>query len=115
MRRCKACGQPITDKPRAIYCNDRCRAAYGAGKRAPAEVAQLPGAAGEPVEQPDELLTLDDLARELRRTLLSPSTPPNAKAGLSREYRAVLEEIDRTKPRPKDGVDELLERRLERA
>ncbi len=61
------------------------------------------------------LMSLADVARELQHKLRSPRTPPTALAGLAREYRATLTEIEKSKPRAKDDVDELLERRQRRS
>ena len=64
--------------------------------------------------EPAGLLTLEDVAAELALQLRSSMTPASAKAALAREYRATLAEIERAKPKVKDGIDMLAERRASR-
>ena len=115
MRRCKTCGADLSGRPRAVFCDGGCRTRYARGLRAPAQVVDLvvPIAAAEPADE--QLLTLEQLARELQRTLRAVGTPPTAKAGLAREYRATLEEIERRRDPDPDVVDELFARRSRRA
>ena len=58
--------------------------------------------------------SLKEIAAELRRTLRDRATPASAKAGLARELRATMEAIDALKPKAKDAVDELFEKRAAR-
>lgn len=70
-----------------------------------------------PAAQPSPdapLPTLEDVAAELAAQLRSPHCPPTAKAALAREYRATLAEIEKARPKAKDGIDEIAERRTRR-
>lgn len=116
MRSCLTCGASLEGrKASAKFCSDLHRAQYKRGKRAPelAEVVVLASAAAE--AESVELITLEEVAAELQRSLQSPMTPPTAKAGLAREYRATLAEIDAKRPKAKDGIDEIAERRARRS
>lgn len=114
MRRCDACGGSLEGRDkRAKFCDAKCRVRYGRGHRAPAVVVDLPFTAPEPVAD-DNPLTLEEIAAELRTTLRRSDTPASAKAGLARELRATMAEIEARKPVAKDGIDELLDRRNRR-
>lgn len=113
MRRCQACGESLEGRsPRARYCSSTCR---GRGFRGAAPLVPLPGPDEAPVADPDAPLpTLEEVAAELAAQLRSPHCPPTAKAALAREYRATLVEIEKGKPKAKDGIDEIAERRARR-
>ena len=113
MKRCEVCGASMVGRRSvAKYCSDVCRARAKRGYRAP---TVEPVGPTEPATTDDELLSLEELAREVQRTLRSRETPATAKAGLSREYRAILDEIDQRRTPAADAVDELFERRVRRA
>lgn len=110
MRRCESCGTALEGRtPRARFCDARCRVRFSRGHRVPAVVVELPvDQAPSDSDRPVELITLEELVVELQTTIRSRHTPPSAKAGLSRELRAALAEIEKMKPAAKDGFDELL-------
>lgn len=114
MRRCQACGTSLEGRsPRARYCSSTCR---GRGHRGAAPLVPLP-APNEAAAAPDPdapLPTLEEVAAELAAQLRSPHCPPTAKAALAREYRATLAEIEKSRPKAKDGIDEIAERRARR-
>ena len=119
-RDCARCGvefAPPTKGSRARFCSGACREAASKARKfgiPEASVATLPTTRPVDGDEPDVLPSLDDVARELGRALNSPHTPPTAKAALAREYRATLAELENLKPKPKDGIDELLARRARR-
>jgi hypothetical protein len=116
VRTCQTCGASLEGRrSTAKFCNDLHRAEFKRGKRAPvlAEVVELAPAAED--DRPVELITLEAVAAELQFSLQSPATPPSAKAGLAREYRATLAEIEAKRPKAKDGIDEIAERRARRS
>lgn len=117
MRSCRTCGSSLEGRtPRAQFCDSGCRTRYARGHRPAVVVEFVPKAEpdAEPVEDDDEGPTLEEIAAELRRTLRSANTPASAKAGLARELRATMDAIAASKPKPKDAVDELFERRAAR-
>ena len=117
MRRCETCGTSLEGRsPRARYCSDVCRTRGKRGHRAPAVVVDLPVDVVEErgADESDEGPSLEEIAAELRRTLRDRATPASAKAGLARELRATMEAIDALKPKAKDAVDELFEKRAAR-
>jgi hypothetical protein len=116
MRRCATCGKPLpSDALRTRkYCDATCRVNFSRG--------HLPGPVAEVValetpepdgDHPAEL-TLEEIAAELRRTLHRSDTPASAKAGISKELRAVMAEIAKAKPVAKSMIDQLAERRAQR-
>lgn len=116
MRTCRTCGTPIAEGRRstAKFCDSGCRTRYTRGHR-PGPVAEVVALA--PAADPDpgsDLLSLEDVARELQRALVSPSTPASSKAGLSKELRAVRAELARDKPAAASLIDQLAERRAQR-
>lgn len=126
MRRCEACGSSLEGRRKtARFCDSSCRTRYVRGHRATpvaagADIAvqvftALIDGGPEPVDGATELLSLEDVARELQAALRSRSTPPSAKAALSREYRATLVDIARHVPKAKGRIDQLAERRAQRA
>jgi Tfp pilus assembly protein PilN len=122
VRSCLTCGASLEGrKATAKFCSDLHRAQYKRGKRPP-EPAELAGVTvihGEPVDDPADdaavLPSLEDVALLLAATMAAArATTPTAVAGLSREYRATLAEIEARKPTAKDGIDEIAERRARR-
>lgn len=111
MRSCGACGKSLDHRPRARFCDGTCRVRYSRGQRSTGPIAPV---VDLPPDDEAPLLDLEDVARELGRQLRSPATPAAAKAGLAREYRATLAEIERRAPKAKDGIDMLAERRARR-
>ena len=92
-------------------CGPTCRQRHARGAARIPEISVIPTR----VEgDPEPLIGLDAIARELQTQLLSSQTPPSSKAALARELRVTLELIDAGKPRAKGVVDELLERRSRR-
>lgn len=121
-RPCAWCDQPFSPPSKgskARFCSTPHRvAAAKARRRGLPESATVTVLRSEPTAADDvsvELITLEDVAAELQRSLRSPMTPPTAKAGLAREYRATLAEIDAKRPKAKDGIDEIAERRARRS
>lgn len=117
MRRCQACGNPLGEDRRrtAKFCpGSLCRTRFARGHRAPAVVVELPAATAGEAAAIGEVLSLEDVARELSRQLVAPNTPPSAKAQISRELRATIAEINRSKPRERTVIDDLAERRAQR-
>ena len=115
MRRCVACGKPLQDGRRltAKFCDATCRQRHARGTTAPTTIEVVDFG---PVEDdaPGELISLETVAAELQRTLRSVHTPPSAKASLAREYRATLAEIEAKRPKARDAIDEIAERRAQR-
>lgn len=62
----------------------------------------------------DDLMTLTEVAARIAARMASPDTPPSGLAALAREYRATLAEIEKARPKAKDGIDEIAERRARR-
>ena len=92
-------------------CGAACRQRHSRGAARTPEISALP----TPTEvDPEPLVGLDVIARELQRQLLSSQTPPSSKAALARELRSTLALIEAALPRVKGVVDELLERRSRR-
>lgn len=122
-RLCARCGKvftPPTHGSRARFCQVSCRVLAARARKmglpelAPV-IAEVTPISDEISGDREVLMSLADVARELQHKLRSPRTPPTALAGLAREYRATLTEIEKSKPRAKDDVDELLERRQRRS
>lgn len=116
MRRCAACGKtlPADALKTRKYCDGVCRVNFRRGHR-PGPVAEVVVLeAAVEADPTNDLISLEDVARELQRALLSPSTPASSKAGLAKELRAVLAEIARTKPAVVSLIDQLAERRAQR-
>ncbi len=63
---------------------------------------------------PDGALSLAEIAGVLADALLSPTTPSTAKAGISRELRATLADIDAARPTGRSVIDDLADRRRRR-
>ena len=116
MRTCRACGTPIAEGRRstAKFCDSNCRTRYTRGHRPGPGGDVVPIDANAADDQGNDLLTLEDVARELQRALVSPSTPASSKAGLSKELRAVRAEMARDKPATVSLIDQLAERRAQR-
>jgi hypothetical protein len=55
----------------------------------------------------EQLMTLEELARLLAFKLASPNTPPTAIAGLAREFRTTLTEVEARKPAEQDPLERL--------
>lgn len=121
-RECAACGKAFTaESSRARYCSSSCRVRVHRG-------TVVPITAGTPrptLEGPGgvERATVAELARHdrveqpvgvaavlLARVLDDPATPPGAKAGAAREFRATLAEALKGAGR-ESSLDDLRRRR----
>lgn len=113
MRSCLVCGESLEGRrPNARYCSEAHRKQAKRGGL----VVELPTAPPVPEHDPgDDLMTLEELARELQAAIRSRQTPPSAKSGLAKQYRDTLTEIAAKSPKPKNRIDELMERRRARA
>ena len=65
-------------------------------------------------DEVDRRVELLFMRRQLRDALNDPDTPAAAKAALSRELRAVVNELDAVKPEEGSAVDDLAKRRADR-
>lgn len=118
-RECSCCGREFTPPnlgSRARFCSAKCRVAAAKARRmgvseARPELRAIRGevldveAEAEPGD--DALMTLEELARLLAHKLESPNTPPTAVAGLAREFRTTLAEVEARKPADADPLERL--------
>lgn len=115
-RTCAQCGVtlPFPDRPgrprkKCLDCSPpRARDT----RRRKAKVVALP--TETPPVEADDLMTLTEVAARIAARMDSPDTPPSGLAALAREYRATLAEIEKSRPKAKDGIDEIAERRARR-
>ncbi len=120
-RGCDCCGKEFTPKPRsrARFCSTKCRvaAAKARNQGVPESRPELRAIRGEldddvpesaaAADGDGELMTLEELARLLAHKLASPRTPPTAVAGLAREFRTTLVEVEARRPVAKDPLEQL--------
>ena len=114
-RECAACGEAFTPPPKgskARFCSLACRVAAAKSRRhgvpeARPDLRALRGGVEVEDQAPDELLSLEDLARTIAAKLASPNTPPTAIAGLAREYRATFAEVEKRRPAEVDPLERL--------
>lgn len=118
-RDCDCCGKEFTSPPRsrARFCSTKCRVAAAKARRqgVPESRPELRAIRGEVVDGGDPaenagddvLMTLEELARLLAYKLASPATPPTAVAGLAREFRTTLAEVEARRPAEADPLERL--------
>lgn len=112
MRRCKTCGANLDHRPRAAFCGAACRVRYHRAKQA-GKVSELPRSASADPSPGEDLMTMEELARYLQSAIRSAT--PSSLPPLVSQYRATLQAIERGSIPVGDEVDELLQRRAERA
>lgn len=117
-RECDCCGKPFIPKARsrARFCSTACRVAAKKARDqgVPELRPELRAIRGEVIDVESvapavdgELMTLEELARLLASKLASPNTPPTAVAGLAREFRSTLAEVEARKPSEVDPLERL--------
>jgi len=115
-RTCAQCGVtlPFPDRPGRprTKCLDCSPPRARDTRRRKAKVVPLPTEVT--TSDPDELMSLTEVAARIAARMASPDTPPSGLAALAREYRATLAEIEKSRPKAKDGIDEIAERRARR-
>lgn len=112
-RACAQCGVKLNFPDRPGRPRTKCEDCSPRRKRD--ERRRAPKVVALPDPPPvDELPDLEAVASLMAQRLASPETPPSAVAALAREYRATLAEIEKSRPKAKDGIDEIAERRARR-
>jgi len=118
-RECDCCTKTFTPPPRsrARFCSTACRVAAAKAREqgVPERRPELRVMRGEVDDDGDDqapvgdeqLMTLEELARLLAFKLASPNTPPTAIAGLAREFRTTLTEVEARKPAEQDPLERL--------
>jgi hypothetical protein len=86
----------------------------GLPERSPVVLLDAAAPAVAALEGLAEPMDRESLARLLAAAIVAPTTPPTAVAGLSREYRATLAEVEAAAPRKPDGIDDIARRRAAR-
>ena len=119
-RTCARCGRGFPGRGRARFCRAACRQAamkarkMGLPERSPVVLLNAAAPAVAAAEGTAEPMDRVGLARVLAAAIAAPTTPPTAVAGLSREYRATLAEVEAEAPRAPDGIDDIARRRAAR-